>query len=49
MKRITKKCNNAKIFSIDSKMVTVKKYIVLNAISIENLKTLKYHIFSEKR
>ena len=49
MKRITKKCNNAKIISIDSKMVTMKKYIVLNAISIENLKTLKYHIFSEKR
>ena len=33
---------------VNSKKVSMKKYIVLNAISKENLKTLKLHIHSIK-
>ena len=44
MKRMIK---NTKIFSL-TKRLSWKNYIALNVVSIENSKTLKYHIFSKK-
>ena len=42
--------NNIKTFSIESKYKMMKwwKSIVMLAINIENLKTVKYHIFLKK-
>ena len=37
------------MFSVDSKMAKMIKSIVMLAINMENLKTLKHHIFLKNR